>query len=166
MTTLINQRYPTDCMIAAIAMALSLPYEEVYTAAIDCGAYKEDHSEGIRNEDTILKHLGLDSKYEAGAVHVGDFRGQHKDYAISAEYFRSKLWGRPCIICLPSLNKAGGWHAIYYDGFEVFDPNPPSRNCYASDSFDSLLPHEAIIFRPNVSDILKAKRAAKSLAST
>jgi hypothetical protein len=162
MTTLINQRYLTDCVIAAISMALDLPYEEVYAAAIESGEYKEDHLEGIRREENILTHLGLQGlTFKEGKGIGGDFRSKHKDYAISPEFFRNTFWGRPTIFSVPSLNKVGGHHAVYYDGYKVYDPNPPSRNRYEEDSFDELLPSEAVVFLPNITSILAMRRATK-----
>ena len=155
MTTLVNQRFPTDCMIAAIAMALAVTWEEVYDTAIKCEAYKKDHSSGINAEDDILECFGL-VEYSGYQNIDGDFRSIHRPYSISPEYFREQLWGRPVIFSAPSLNKAGGSHAVYYDGHEIFDPNPPSRNRYSS--FSELLPTRALVFKPNVTAIVQERR--------
>jgi hypothetical protein len=156
MTILIEQRLATDCMIACIAMALTLPYEEVYEAAIKSEAYDPDSGEGIRSEDKILTELGLfkSPNYKEDA---SDFREQHKDWAIAPEFFRHKFWGRPAIFSVPSLNKVGGSHAVYYDGYKLYDPNPPTRNRY--EKYDDLLPTNALVFRPNISLVLKNRRA-------
>ncbi len=161
MTTLIHQHFPTDCMIASIAMALDLPWQEVYEAAIECGVYKADHSTGIRDEDTLLEHLGLVREASYKGV-VGDFTQWHCEWNITPKFYISKLWGRPAILSVPSLNNPGGWHAVYYDGYELFDPNPPSRNRY--DTVTDLQVKDVVVFRPNITEVLKRRRAERSEA--
>lgn len=156
-TVFVEQRYTTDCMIAAIAMALALPYEEVYQTAINCGAYKSDHSTGIARDYEILEKLGLVRRSYTNTTNY-DFESRHIDWCITPEFFRSMVWGRPVILSVPSLNKVNGHHALYYDGHEVFDPNPPTKNRYTACSFDTLKPSEITMFRPNIAEVLKRRR--------
>lgn len=170
MTTLIEQRYGTDCALACIAMALELSWEEVYEAAVKCEAYEADHTKGVSHQDKILVELGLlnDTKWEWStkklvghdrtAIDNGDFRNLDRKWGETCYKFVKMCWGRPAILSVPSLNKEGGSHAVYYDGFEVLDPNPPTRKRYENVPMEELEASDMTVFRPNISELLIKRR--------
>ena len=147
MVTWVLQRTPHDCMICSIAMAIDKTYEEVEAAAIKCGAYDPAKKEGIYREYDVLKELGLKNEYKNGRS-FGNFQSRHRAYEISHEYFRMASWGRPTIFSVPSLNKEGGHHAIFYDGIRIYDPSP--LIAYGPDDFDKLMPSNAVWFQHGV----------------
>lgn len=137
MTELVVQRTAYDCGICSIAMALGRSYEEVVAAAGD------DFSEkGLRSEVQALKGLGLNYNWRNGEPD-GDFVSLHRGWAISPEFFRSLAWGRRALMSVPSLNKEGSWHMIYWTGDHVLDPSP--NKTYAE--WGQLLPNEMTLFR-------------------
>jgi hypothetical protein len=142
MTDLIRQRTPHQCAIATVAMATGWDYDEVLDAGLSSGGFTED--EGCRHYSKMLEALGYSYRFVNGEP-VGDFVVLSRAYAISAEFFRSQAWGRRAILSVPSLAKPGGWHSVYWDGRQVFDPNLPGHKLYAG--FDELLPSEMVLFR-------------------
>lgn len=142
MSGLVTQRTPNDCVIATIAMATGRPYDEVLRVGIECGAYVE--GKGTRGDSKILEALGLSHEFENGRP-VGDIVCKHRPHCLSAEFFRDLAWGRRAIFTVPSLNIEDGHHSVYWDGREVFDPNPPGKKRYVA--FDDLLPSEVILFK-------------------
>jgi hypothetical protein len=143
MAELIYQRDTSDCAIAAIAMATGFTYEEVLHAAAD------DYTpgKGTFGSYKVLERLGFRYSFKNGRP-VGDIVSRHKDYSLAPECFRDMAWGRPALFSVPSLNIPDGTHMVYYDGYEVYDPNPPSRKRYTN--FDELMPTNVILFRPNL----------------
>lgn len=142
-TKLITQPTPHSCAIACLAMATGSTLEEVFEAAGDL--YIE--GDGLYRSYQVLEKLGYRSEYKNGEV-VGVVRDQSRPYSVSPEYFRTLAWGRPALITVSSLNIAGGHHMVYYDGYDVYDPNPPERKRYTE--FSELLPSNIILFRPDM----------------
>jgi hypothetical protein len=138
MTRALTQRTGNQCAIATIAMATGREYDEVLATGLETKAFKE--GVGCNSEKKILRALGLSDDRESG-----DFVEMHRPSMLTPEYFRSIAWGRRAILTVPSLNIPGGWHSIYYDGREMFDPNPPEKARYTK--FDEVLPDEVILFR-------------------
>jgi hypothetical protein len=122
-------------------MATQKPYEEVLAAAE--GIFLP--GEGTRSAYKILENMGYSYEFKNGAP-VGDIVSRHRGYGFAPELYRDFCWGRPAVITVPSLNNPGGHHMVYYDGYEVFDPNPPEKKRYTE--FHELLPSEMILFRP------------------
>ena len=83
----------------------------------------EGERRGMRDDHEALRLLGYDDRSENGAA-VGNVVHLHRGFYISPEYFRSMAWGRRALMSVPSPNKPGGWHMIYWDGARIFDPSP------------------------------------------
>lgn len=139
---LIYQRTPHQCTIATVSMATGRDYDEVLRIGLEDGCYVE--GEGCRATSLLLEALGYNNEFQFGEC-VGDFISLRRDFAHSAESFRLIAWGRRAILSVPSLNKAGGSHSVFWSGRELFDPNPPDRKRYAA--WDELLPTNAVLFR-------------------
>lgn len=119
MDKLVPQRKRDDCSICCIAMALGMPWEEVHEVASKTKrGYVEGY--GTRSVGAVLSQLGYDTKTYAA------------DEPEFPPILLHLLWGRRAILSLPSLNGWNGWHDVYWDGFEVFDPTY-SDNKYPSD---------------------------------
>lgn len=139
MTTLIKQRTPNCCAVCTIAMATDHTYEEVMAVAGD--SYVQ--GKGTHNEEGILNRLGLTNQFDRSYQPTGDFHTRYKDASLSSEWFRTVAWGRRAIMAVPSLNIEGGFHSIYWDGWEIFDPS--TLKTYTE--FNQLLPKELILFQ-------------------
>lgn len=146
--TWIDQRNGSDCAICCIAMALDVSYERVMEVAVAAKAY--DVEIGTTNMRAILTGLGLGLTFNNGRP-TGDFVQRDRPYALSSEYFRDGLWGRPAIITLRSLNM-DGYHAVFYDGEMVYDPSPHNRytDFWAMEGLT-----DSVIFAPNFRDKVK-----------
>lgn len=134
---LVRQREKSDCVIACLAMLTSRDYDDVKSAVGDL--YTPDV--GVRPEYEALKRLGFVEEMDLPKIE-GDFKCYHCPYPISAIFFRQLLWGRKCLLSVPSLNIEGQWHMVYYDGRTVFDPSP--KKTY--EKFEELKPRMATIF--------------------
>lgn len=136
MTTLIQQRSPNDCVLAAIAMAAGCAtWSDVWT---DDDLQKVIESKGIANEAPWLERAGF-SKTDWRQVHVyGDQRLAH-----------CLLWGRRALICCSSLNNDGGSHMVYWDGERIWDPHEGhwDQNWQYFRHLSTLLISEVILFR-------------------
>lgn len=138
MTVLIQQRTPSDCGVCCLAMVTGRPYEDVLAAIGDAF----DPVRGLGDEGRALDRLGFSNAFLDGYP-VGDFTRLHRGYAVSPEFFRDMAWGRRALLSVPSLNKEGGWHMVYFDGRELFDPS--TRTTYQR--FRDLRPEELVLFR-------------------
>lgn len=100
MSTLIQQRMPADCAVAALAMFLNVTYEDV---AIHCSG-----AELVRSGLSWVREnhiLGL--------------------FQVECDVFAPSVidWVQPAILSVPTLNEPeGGTHSIYWDGKRVWDP--------------------------------------------
>jgi hypothetical protein len=138
MTMLVQQRTPHDCAICCMAMLTGRAYEDVLATVGDAF----DPEKGMGHEGQALERLGFDHTF-ANGVPVGDFTCCHRGYAVSPEFFRDFAWGRRALMNVPSLNRPGGWHMIYWDGAKVWDPS--ILKTY--DQWAQLRPEEMVIFR-------------------
>lgn len=130
MTELVTQRTPSDCSICCLAMVSGATYEEAIVAAGD----DYDPEKGMWSVQAALCRLGR---------HRDDFREIRRGFEISPEYFREIAWGRRAFLSVPSLNIENGWHHIYYDGMNIYDPSPKLKYT----SWDQLKPVDLVIFR-------------------
>ena len=154
MTDYIPQRHSNDCCIAATAMALALPYELVEKLCIDAGFYKPG-GKGISFFDMLdaIQDYGIQGVTVSKGVPKGNANVKHLPFALSPEFFTSTLWGRPCLLSVPSLNYAGKRHAIFYDGIAVYDPSPKVK--YAVFGTEMRVT-EALVFQPKYREVVKA----------
>jgi hypothetical protein len=109
MTRLIQQRTDYDCSLAAVAMAMGAPSwgsvwtEEDLAAVVGKGAHTGDILEKVKLER--LKHW----------TQVGV-------YGHDVSQAASFLWRRPAILSVSSINSQSDWHAVYWDGEVLWDP--------------------------------------------
>lgn len=97
---MIQQRFNADCAVACLAMFLGVEYEEV---AKHCTGW-----ELVRDGMPNFRGKHLASLFKAAIVFL--------DPAMLDR-------ARPAVLAVPSLNEAGGTHALFWDGTRVFDPN-------------------------------------------
>lgn len=131
MTELIRQRTRHDCAICTIAMALDRTYEEVMEAALATDSFNP--TGGCHAEYRIIEKFGL--------YQLKDFRTMPKGI-LDPNYFRHLSWGRRAILAVPSLNKPGGFHSVYWDGGTLYDP----CDLLTYSEWDALKPIEIILF--------------------
>jgi hypothetical protein len=134
---LIPQRTHHDCAICCMAMVTGRSYEDVLATVGDTF----DPERGMRRDQEAMKRLGFSYTFDNGEP-VGDITFFRRGYEISPEYFLRHAWGRRALLTVPSLNKEGGWHMVYWDGLTLFDPS--SRTRY--ERFVDLKPTEMILF--------------------
>lgn len=127
----------SDCAICTIAMALGKSYEDVLVAALQARAFKPE--EGTRSEYSIIEQFGLEQ--------MKDFRVLHRG-PLAPEYFLHFAWGRRAILAVPSLNIEGGFHSVYWNGSQLFDP------CTAKtySEWKQLRPDEIILLHEQLTD--------------
>lgn len=112
MTTLIQQRSPNDCVLAAIAMAAGVErWEDAWTEADLESVIK---SRGIAHIEDWMRRLGYVEDKHYFMVYV---RGDTNSTV------RALLWRRRALISCDSLNNRGGSHMVYWDGERVWDPH-------------------------------------------
>ena len=133
MTELIRQRTTHDCAICTIAMALGKVYEDVMAVGLEGKWF--DPEGGTRSEYAIIESFGLKQ--------MRDFRVMHRPDCISPTFFLHFAWQRRAILAVPSLNKEGGFHSVYWTGLHLLDPC--SQQTYADD-WSVLRPDEIILF--------------------
>lgn len=108
----VQQRMPADCSVAAIAMFLGRPYEDI-----------AEHCSGIELTRVGLTWVREDFIFRLFNVEVDVFAREVMD------------WSEPAILSVPTLNEAeGGTHSIYWDGSRVWDPQMgrPGKSSYTN----------------------------------
>jgi hypothetical protein len=143
---LIPQREPNDCVICSIAMATGHSYENVLSAAGDL----YDPDAGVKSVERVLEQLGFTFRLENGANGWGaGAEGELADLLvmsrgiITADYFRNFAWGRRALATVQSKRIANGFHMVWWDGREAWDPAPEHR----IERFEQLFPTELILWR-------------------
>lgn len=116
MTKLVTQKTGSDCVLAAIAMAVGKSYDEAWTAE-DTDAVTE--CRGINDYTPWMARQGLQEYVDYKQVWT------HDNATLSA-----MLWGRRAILAVASLNIDGGWHAVYWDGERLYDPSNKNTFTY------------------------------------
>lgn len=105
----IQQKTSSDCVLASIAMALDKPYDEVWSS--EDTKWTVDNR-GIADKDPWLKKAGITRYKEV-----------HFLYHMEQGYVHSLLWGRRALLSVHSLNIPGGYHMVYWDGQNLWDPS-------------------------------------------
>lgn len=131
MTELVRQRTRHDCAICTIAMATGKAYDDVMAAALKVDAF--DAEKGMHAEYRVLEQFGLKQMAEFRILHRG---------VLAPEFFLHFSWARRAILAVPSLNKEGGFHSVYWDGRALFDPC--TLKTYSE--WKQLRPDEIILF--------------------
>jgi hypothetical protein len=129
LTGLIVQRTAFDCGICCLAMLFGVTYEAALHAAGDSFV----DGKGLYSERDALKQLGYAEN---------DFIITRRDWCIAPEAYRRLSWRRRALITVPSLNREGVWHMVYYDGNRLFDPHREKRY----ESWEQLMPEEITLF--------------------
>jgi hypothetical protein len=140
----IEQKAKSDCVIAATAMFTGLSYDKIMETAAEL--YVPDH--GTSDVSRILRDLGFRQENYHGK-HNGDgraFKTIYLPWELQPKLLKEWMWGREAMFSVPSLNIEGGWHMIYYDGLNVYDPNPTTKKRYTN--FDDVDPRDAYIWEP------------------
>ncbi len=101
MTRLVKQRFNSDCTIASTAMLTGLTWEEAYSLFPDI-----DFGEGT-SFVTIAQ----------GLRKIG-FKTTH-----GIVFHKTELPKTPSMLCVPSKNNEGGYHAVFWSGKALYDPN-------------------------------------------
>lgn len=116
MTTLVQQKTPNDCVLAAIAMAADKQYDDLWTP--------EDtqwcvDNKGISDYKPWLARAGFHPSVPSknGYRYVYGLDNMRQESALKL------LWGRRAILSVASLNREGSYHAVYWNGYELFDPS-------------------------------------------
>ncbi len=95
MTTLVQQRNDSDCVIACLAMWTGRDYDEVAASVV-----RLNGGVCLWEAVTYLRSVGQQARRSIWWFHT------HR-----------------AILDLPSVNFVGGMHAVYWDGEQIFDPN-------------------------------------------
>lgn len=111
----IKQKYSNDCAIAAVAMALHLPYRRVLRVAITKG-FRPGGNNGGMVLATLFWALGYDFECRPRMMRNG--------FPNVMEAPRPMPVKMPCVVSIPSLNNRGGFHAVTVAHGRVFDPSP------------------------------------------
>ena len=129
---LVEQQCDTDCGPCCMAMLTGLTRDEVIDRI--GGAWHPEH--GMRQEWAALRALG----FEPGSF----MRFDTPDNATAHELHLLKhlTWKRRSILTVPSLNRPGKWHLVYYDGENLYDPSNKKRY----ETWEEIEPVECIIF--------------------
>lgn len=98
---------------------------------------RRDAAPSIRSS----RPFGLEQMLDFRVIH----RGSGDRAILSTGFFRHLTWGRRAILAVPSLNNEGGFHSVYWNGSQVFDPS--RYRTYAS--WEQLMPDEIILFAEN-----------------
>ena len=118
--TSITQRNGNDCMLACIAMALHTTYDAVWSEE---RARKVVADGGVSDYDEWLQAAGLRTGRDYHWLYTAGERQQ---------VIKAMLWGRRAILSVDSLNNKDGYHAVYWDGAQLWDPSPKSVFSYLS----------------------------------
>lgn len=92
-----------------------------------------DSENGLRYDHRALSRLGFAD---------GSFIDLNRPFCITPQYFRRYAWRRKALLTVPSLNIPNGWHMVYTDGSDIFDPS--SLKTYTA--WNQLMPDEIILF--------------------
>lgn len=122
MTKHITQRNYNDCMLACIAMAAGKDYDELWSPEL---VQEIVESRGVSNDraNKLLEHAGFHPYVNGDEGKIVWRHNLSAGVPLCDGLLRNMLQGRRAILSVPSLNHLGGWHAVYWDGGELFDPN-------------------------------------------
>lgn len=133
MTTLIQQKSPHDCALAAIAMAAGMQFWEDLWTDDDLKAV---HGRGVADVDPWLER--------AGFVRLRDYLEVYTHG--SQEMIHAMLWRRSALLSVNSLNNNGGGHMIYWDGSKIWDPHEGQDGYLSFRWLSSAIVKRAVIF--------------------
>jgi hypothetical protein len=120
MTVLVQQRGPSDCMLATIAMAAGKCYDDLWT--ID-DFNKVTLDRGVSDESPWMERAGFVEGVDYARVYCN---------SENQGVLKSLLRGRRAMISVNSLNIDGGYHILYWDGAKVYDPSSKQTFTYLS----------------------------------
>jgi hypothetical protein len=135
MTTLIQQRSPSDCVLASIAMAAG---KSAWTDLWTDADLAEIAGKGISTYEPWMERAGLGQPYvDYWEVYVGQ----------SMNTFKCMLWKRRALLSIHSINNDGGHHSVYWDGDRIWDPNEGIPGKIAMPFLHSAIISRAWIFK-------------------
>lgn len=114
----ISQKAPNDCGVCCLAMLLEMKYWPVRRAVN--WHYKNTRKcrfDGMSVEDdaAVAKRLGF--KLTTHTIYP----------SVRAPMIKRLHSGLRAILTVPSVNVKGEWHAVYWDGEQLFDPSQLNR---------------------------------------
>lgn len=142
--THVYQRTNSDCMLACIAMAARKEYGEVWTPEWTAEVV-ERRGADYEFTQKALEHAGF-HPWVNGDVGKIVWHSHVREGMSREGLLRAMLHGRRAILSVPSLNHFAGWHAVFWDGGELFDPNNPGDGKQVYRWIDQLAPREIWIF--------------------
>jgi hypothetical protein len=157
--TLVRQRGPADCGIAAIAMLTGRPYEEVYAAARKAnGGHAFNRKNGMTSSERVLEELGYHwenlgrhKDHPAPNPDGPQFRSLGLSWAswtLNPKFYAKFFWGRRAILSIHSLNNVpDGRHLVYFDGFRIWDPQEGRKGKKFATEIEKVVIEEALIFQ-------------------
>lgn len=117
MSKIVKQRNRRECYVAALAMALGVDAEDVPHL------FTDESLQTIAKEGTSWEMRSKLLK-EAGRVPNLDCWNLSVPEELQASYLiRDMLKGRRAILSVPSINNTEGAHALYWDGYHIYDPS-------------------------------------------
>lgn len=126
----VHQRFGDDCGIACLSMLFNLPYLVVYKLLIgDYNGHErwegctEDHVEYL---STLTGHTAICD--DVSPDQVGSIQ--------------KALKGHPAVLVCPAKDGSTDYHAVYWTGYELFDPAPMGLPRYpknGSKAFKSMI---------------------------
>ena len=105
------QKNDNDCGLAAMAMAVGKSYDEAWTAE---DTQEVVENKGISDYEPWMKKLGLERGRDYAEVYTSHMDGHG---------LKALLRWRRAILSVCSLNNKDGYHAVYWDGDNLFDPS-------------------------------------------
>jgi hypothetical protein len=155
--TLIRQRGPSDCGVAAIAMFTDRTYDEVWTAGRAVNAFHPKN--GTTSCPRILERLGYHwenlvrhADHPAPNPNGRNFRSMTlltwSEGVLHPNVARQFLWGRPALLSIVSLNNLPhGRHLVFFDGERVMDPQEGRRGKKFATQLDHVEIKEAWVWQ-------------------
>lgn len=132
----VDQRTDHDCVFCCLAMVLGLTYEQA--AARAGAAFMEIlNVQGCTDpmEQALYAAFGL--KKEVDFLEL-----RYSPHWASIAGVRNLLWGRRAMVTVRSKNIPDGFHMLYWDGNQVFDPSSKRRY----EDWSEVEPVEMILF--------------------
>lgn len=116
MTTLVKQQTNHDCVLACACMALNVSYETLEKRLPALCEHVREKGASQSMEFLIYEEFNLVDEID---FHMLTCKDRNVGFDIS---FKWALWGRRAMLTIPSKNIEGGYHAVYWNGKQFFDP--------------------------------------------
>ena len=120
MTETVKQQTDSDCFLACAAMAAGVSYDEA-AECVPVDLLRKIQRHGTYDQDVqrLFSAIGLESESLSNVkTRVSDYPG----YGV-VTFLMLLLWGRRACIQVPSKNRSGWMHVVYWSGEELHDPS-------------------------------------------